>query len=166
MSVRRASKNITIKIVFFLPSPVCFVVFFSSFARPDWSIHQMNRNSQSNSILNLVPLFFPYVNPREPTQEKGGGFLTRRDSYIWRYFFKSSNSWCMDSFSSSFSGYFLPSFGVSQCKGEMLNLFWQSFIPLHLCLAVFLVLFCSVYVSYVSYINLVFMFTCLSCCLY
>ena len=30
----------------------------------------------NHAILNSVLFFFPHVNPREPTQEKGGGFLT------------------------------------------------------------------------------------------
>lgn len=55
----------------------------------------------NHAILNSVLFFFffPHVNPREPTQEKGGGFLTCWDSYIWRYFFflraQSLDAWIL-----------------------------------------------------------------------
>lgn len=157
MSVSSWNKNIKLEITSFLPSTAS-VFFLLCSATLE---HPSNEQEQSDQCyLESCTSFFPHVNPREPTQEKGGGFLTRRDSYIWRYFFKSSNSWCMDSFSSSFGGlafsnfYFLLSFGVCWYRGKTLDLLLHKFAATapHVLWCVVL-LFCSVYVSYASYIE-------------
>lgn len=55
-------------------------------ASPTHMLQLLKSSWNCLQLLKWLSLFFLHVNPREPAQEKGGGFLTRWDSYIGRYF--------------------------------------------------------------------------------
>lgn len=77
-----------------LPTSFCKTSRDKLFLPPINTFHMLQLLKTSWNCLQLLKwLFLLHVNPREPAQEKGGGVLTRWDSYIGRYF---SWAWTLD----------------------------------------------------------------------